>query len=95
MYKVYVSLVFLALVAALCFGVYYYHEKSESYCSLYKNALANNNVLIKRMEKVYADTLEVSERNRKLEEEAKKDKGYFDWYVDISNTSVIRRLRED
>lgn len=95
MYKVYLSLVFLALVAVLCFGVYYYHEKSESYCSLYKNALANNNVLIKRMEKDNAKELEASKRISELEELAKSSKESCWNRIIPTDDAILVRLKND
>jgi len=95
MFKFYLGLVFLALIAVLCFGVYYYHEKSESYCSLYKNAIANNNILIKAREKDYEKILETSRRQQELEELAKLSNESC-WSRIISSTDpVLVRLHQD
>lgn len=89
MYK---YLIFLAVVAILGFGVYYYREESKHYCDMYNNALANNKFLEKRIEKEHAETLAVSKRNAELEQAAKLDKS-FDWNADISHSIVIKRLQ--
>lgn len=89
------KLIFLAVLIALGFGVYYYYEQSEHYCELWKNANANNIYLIKQRKKDYGKTIQIAERNRELEAEAKNDKSSFDWNYDISNSPVILRLREN
>lgn len=90
MYK---YLIFLALIAILGFGVYYYREESKHYCEMYNNVLANNNFLIKQRREDNEKTIQIAERNRELEEETKKDKSTFDWNYDISHSPVILRLQ--
>lgn len=84
---------FLVFSAVLGFLAYYYQKKADSYCELWKNTQANVDYLIKQRKKDYEDTIQISQRNRELEEEAKKDKAYFDWNANISNTSVIKCLQ--
>ena len=91
----YLLLIFLALSAILGFLAYYYHERADSYCELWKNSEANNYILVKQRKKDYEDTLAISERNKQLEESVKMDKSVFDWHYDISNSPVILRLREN
>lgn len=89
----YLLAIFFILSVVFGFGVYYYHNRANSYCELWKKSQANITVLIKQREKDYADTLQIAERNRELEAEAKKDKAVFDWNADISHTAVIKRLQ--
>jgi len=85
-------IVFLAVVSALGILAYYYYERSSFYCELWKNSQANIVFLIKQREKDYADTLQISERNRELEQAVAQDKA-FDWNADISHSPVIMRLQ--
>lgn len=91
----YLLAIFLGCSVVFGFLAYYYHARAESYCELWKNSEANNNLLIKQRKKDYADKLAISERNKELEKAATKDKAYFDWNADISNTAVIKRLQAD
>ena len=85
--------IFFMVIFILGLLAYYYYQRADSYCELWKKSQANISVLIKQREKDYADTLQISERNRELEEEATKEKTYFDWNADISNSGVVRRLQ--
>lgn len=49
----------------------------------------------KEVEKRNQEKILLSERNAELEKEAEKDKAYFDWSADISNSAVIKRLQAD
>jgi hypothetical protein len=89
----YLLAIFLALSVVCGILAYYYHERANSYCELWKSTQANNEFLINQRRKDYENTIQISQRNRELEEEAKKDKSYFDWSADISNTAVIKRLQ--
>lgn len=83
------------LVCSVVFGflAYYYHDRASSYCELWKNSEANNDVLIKARRKDYEDKLEISRKNKELEEEVKNDKSTFDWNFPIGNSPVILRLQ--
>lgn len=52
----------------------------------------NKNYLVK-LEKIYNDKVELNRKYKELEESAKSDKN-FDWFVDISNSDVIKQLRD-
>ena len=65
-------------------------DDMEKQKDLYKQ---NNHILITRIKKVYDDKVATDLRIKELEEEAIKDKGVFDWNIDISNTNVIKGLK--
>jgi hypothetical protein len=88
----YLLAIFLGCSVVFGFLAYYYHERASSYCELWKNSQANIVFLIKQREKDYADTLQISERNRELEQAVAQDKA-FDWNADISHSPVIMRLQ--
>ena len=88
----YLTAIFLGCSVIFGFLAYYYHARAESYCELWKNSEANNNLLIKQRKKDYADKLAISERNKELEKEAAKDKA-FDWGFYIGDSPVIKRLQ--
>lgn len=90
-FVLYLLAIFLTLSVLFGFLAYYYHDRASSYCELWKNSEANNDYLIKQRRKDYENTLQISERNKELEEEARKDN--FDWMADISNSAVIKRLQ--
>ena len=62
----------------------------EKQKDLYKQ---NNQILLTKIKKVYDDKVATDLRIKELEQEALKDKGVFDWNIDISNTNVIKGLK--
>lgn len=70
----YITAIFLVL--SVCFGflAYYYHNRADSYCELWKSSKANIDYLIKQREKDNAKELEASRRISELEELAKSSK---------------------
>ena len=91
----YITAIFLACSVVFGFLAYYYHNRASSYCELWKNSEANNVYLIEQRKKDYADTLEISKRNKQLEEEVKNDKSTFDWHFPIASSPVILRLQSN
>jgi len=89
----YITAIFLVLSVVCGILAYYYYKRADSYCELWKNSEANNNILIKQRRKDYEDTLAISERNKELEESAKMDKSSFDWNYPIADSPVILRLQ--
>lgn len=86
------SVSLLLLIIALCAVWYYRADAIEARKSLavYQG---NNEVLIRRLKKTYADKLETDKRNEELEKAAEEDKSDFDWHYDISRNPVIMRLQ--
>lgn len=91
MYK---YLIFLAISAVLGFLAYFYYQKSESYCELWKSATANVNYLVKQREKDYAKALEASKRQEALEEAVKQSSESCWNRVIPDNDSVLIRVRQ-
>lgn len=89
----YLLAIFLGCSVVFGFLSYYYHNRADSYCELWKNSQANIDYLVQKRREDNEKTIQIAERNRELEAEAEKDKPYFDWSSDISNTSVILRLK--
>lgn len=66
-----------------------------------KNALKMENKQLKednknylaKIERIYNDKMELNRKYKQLEESAKSDKN-FNWFVDISNSDVIKRLQD-
>jgi hypothetical protein len=91
----YLLTIFLACSVVLGFLAYYYHNRANSYCELWKNTQANNDYLIKQREKDIADTLEVSKRNAELEELAKNSKESCWNRVIPADDSILIRLHQN
>lgn len=91
----YLLAIFLACSVVLGFLAYYYHNRADSYCELWKSATANVDYLVKKRREDNEKTILISERNKELEEAAKNDEPYFDWSYDISHTSVVLRLQSN
>lgn len=69
--------------------------KIEQQNIIINNLNANVDVLIKGRKKDYADKVEIAKRNAELEEAAKNDEDCFTWNTDISNSPVMRKLRQN
>lgn len=57
-------------------------------------AVQNEDMYKKKLEREHNDRVEISKRNEELEAAAKADAS-FDWYADISNTDIVKQLREN
>lgn len=89
----YLIVILLACSVVLGIMAYYYHDRANSYCELWKNSEANNTYLIKQREKDHADTLAVSIKNRELEEAAKLSSEPCWNRVIPANDTVLVRLQ--
>ena len=87
----YILAIFLICSVVFGFLAYYYHNRADSYCELWKSSQANVDYLVKKRKEDNEKTILIAERNKELEEAARQDS--FDWMADISNTSVIKRLQ--
>lgn len=88
--------VFLGLAAYIFYTLYTNAKDEIAALETEKNALKGNIKFLKddineRNRKI----METSKRVAELEELAKKDKKVFDWNADISNTLVVKSLREN
>ncbi len=88
----YLVAIFLALSVVLGLTAYYYHDRANSFCELWKNSKANTDFLINQRRKDNEATLAIYRRNQELEQAVLEDKA-FDWHADISNSPVIKRLQ--
>lgn len=59
------------------------------------NLSANVEILLNRSKKDYADKIELAKRNEELEQEAQKDTSCFTWTTDISDSTIVKRLRQN
>ena len=91
----YLLAIFLACSVVFGFLAYYYHNRADSYCELWKSSQANVDYLVKKRKEDNEKAIFISQRNRELEEEAKNDKSNFDWYFPIGSSPVILRLRKN
>ena len=91
----YITAIFFILSVVLGFGVYYYHNRANSYCELWKSATANVNYLVKQREKDYANALETSRRQSELEEAVKLSKESCWNRVIPADDAVLVRLHQN
>jgi len=84
----------VVLVGLVGLIVYYYQLAAER-----KRAIAeyrrDSNMLADRLKEIYQEKIELEVKNEILEKEAEKDRAVFDWYRDISDSAVVRKLREN
>ena len=84
----------VALIGGLLFVVNYQSHKIDTLKTA-KNVLeANNQILHNRLERVRNDAMELSRKNKELEDSANRDIN-FDWNYIIADTDVVRWLREN
>lgn len=102
------KILFIIFMGLIFLDLYTFHQKNklekelisikQEYLGLEKDLnsiIGQKIVLEKELDKRNQETILLSERNRELEEEAKKDKSDFNWHYDISSSSVIKRLQSD
>ena len=90
------KLLMIAILLAIFFGLvaYFYKNQAEEQERLKDVYMGNNQLLLTKIKKVYDDKVATDLRIKELEQEAIKDKGVFDWNIDISNTNVIKGLKK-
>lgn len=92
MYKLFFAVVLLGILGGTAVYFKAEAERERVVLAMYRG---NNQVLLQRLKKVYADKMELDRKNAELEQAAAADKTGFDWGFDISNSAVIKRLRAD
>lgn len=82
----------LLLCVAIVMAGYYRNDAKQARESLsvYRG---NNEVLLGRLKKTYADKVETDKRNAELEQAATECSLGFDWSFNISRSPVIVRLQ--
>jgi len=86
-----IGIIGICLIAAICF----YRQEMLSYQKQAEIYHQNTNVLIARVRRIYEEKIKLQQDNQALEQATEQDKGYFNWYTDISRTEVIKRLRQN
>lgn len=87
------GIILLIIFSGLIAGIRYYQVQATFAAEKADNYQRNNTLLLGQLRRVYAEKIRLSEENEVLENAAKADKEKFDWYIDISNSAVIRRLQ--
>lgn len=88
----------LVTLTFLCIAIVFashYKRINEQQNNRIQNLTNNVEILINRSKKDYADKVELAKRNEELEQEAAKDTSCFSWNTDISDSFVLRKLRQD
>jgi len=88
-------LIKIAVLAGLVGLIVYYYQLAEERKRAMTEYRRDSNMLADRLKEVYQEKIELEEKNEILEKEAEKDRAVFDWYRDISNSAVVKRLREN
>lgn len=86
---------FFAIVAVILGFMYKVQSNTINTLETAKTALeANNQLLISKLEREHNDKVELGRKVKELEEVANNDTD-FDWHRDISNSAVVKFLREN
>lgn len=88
-------LIKITVLAGLVGLIVYYYQLAEERKRAMTEYQRDSNMLADRLKKIYQEKIELEEKNEILEKEAEKDRAVFDWYLDISNSAVVKRLREN
>lgn len=93
--KIYKYIAGFFIATTIIFVLMYKYEnfKTNKLENEKKALIEENKTYSTKLEKVYNDKMELDRKYKELEKAAKSDKN-FDWFVDISNSDVIKRLRE-
>lgn len=89
-------LLFVAILVAIFLGLmaYFYKNQAEEQERLKNVYKGNNELLIGRIRKVYADKVEADRANEELRQAIREDKASsFNWSEDISSTLPILSLK--
>ena len=88
-------LIRLTVLCCLLGMIVYYYRLAEDRKNQVTEYRQNSNVLAGKLKEVYEKKRVLEEKNEELEKEAEKDRAVFDWYRDISDSAVVRKLREN
>lgn len=91
----YLLAIFLGCSVVFGFLAYYYHNRADSYCEMWKSSQANVDYLVKQREKDYEKTLEASRRAEELEELAKSSSESCWHRVIPADDTVLIRLHQN
>lgn len=89
------KLVYIFIIIALLVAINHTQKKAEYYkesATIYRK---NQNSLNTQLRRIYNEKNLLQKQNEELEKHATKDIQSFNWHTDISNTSVIKRLRQN
>lgn len=81
------------LVISLGIAVVYYRAQAEN---LNRKSLFyqhNQNMLLTKIRRIYEENEKLEQANAELERLAQQEQTTFNWYQDISDTFVIKRLQ--
>ena len=93
--------VFFFITTLVFIFMYNYADIKADKLESEKNALKMENKQLKednknylaKIERIYNDKMELNRKYKELEESAKSDKN-FNWFADISDSDVVKQLRE-
>lgn len=89
------TLIFIIIAIGLIFLSRYYRQEmiaNKEKAELYRQ---NTDTLLAKIRKIYDEKILLEQQNKDLHEAAKKDQAYFDWHRDISQSNVIKQLRQN
>ena len=94
-----ILIIYLVIVTAIAivigFGFIYRGNVINEKDRRIETLEANTELLIKGRKNDYQNKVELAERVEELHKLAEQDKNCFTWTTDISNSPVVRRLREN
>lgn len=88
-------LIKLMVLGCLLGAIVYYYELAKDRQKQVMEYRRDSQVLSDKLKQVYEEKIELEVKNEILEKEAEKDRAVFDWYRDISDSAVVRKLREN
>ena len=86
---------YVAIITALILTINHFQKQTEYYKETASQYRQNQNILNTQLRRIYHEKNMLQKQNEKLEKSANEDIKIFDWYRDISITSVIKRLRQN
>lgn len=92
--KLILTAFFAILMMILLLIISFQAKRIDALRTAKTNLEANNQLLISKMQRAYDDKMEISRKIEQLESMAKNDAN-FDWSFDISNSDVVKFLREN
>ena len=84
----------ICLLAVAVLSALYYREDAATARLMMCQYKQNQEILFKNLQRSYHEKRELEEKNEAMEQAVSEETIQFDWYADISNSAVIKRLQK-
>ena len=87
------NLFLISIIIILCLGIKHYQQRLNTAIRLNQKYQKSQNQLVTTLRRIHNEKIILQQQKTTLKACSIKDKPIFDWYIDISDTAVIKQLQ--